>query len=86
MCEQDPSGLGEAHRPRTASAVEDARPHELLEPDDLLADGRLGVAELVGGGVEGAVTRDGVERHEVAKLEAESISQHGFRHYNKQLR
>jgi hypothetical protein len=31
------------------------------------------------------VARDGVERREVAELEAESISQHGFQHYNKQL-
>ena len=76
VCEQDPSGLGEAHRPGTASAVEDARPDDLLEPDDLLAHGRLRIAELVGGGVEGAVPRDGVERHQVAELEPESISQH----------
>ena len=86
MGKQDASGFGQAHRAGAAAAIEHARAHELLEPEDLLADGGLRVAELVGGGIERAMASDGIERHQVAELQPESISQHGFQDYNKQLR
>ena len=35
--------VGERHRPRTAGPLDELRADDLLEPGDLLADGRLRV-------------------------------------------
>ena len=84
--EQDASGFGQPHRPGAAAAIEHARAHQLLEADDLLADGGLRIAQFVGGCIERPMTSDGVEGHQVAELQAKSISRHEFQDYNKQLR
>jgi hypothetical protein len=73
MAEQDAAGLGQDDRARAARALEHARADHPLDHHDLLADGRRRVAELVGGAVERPVTGDGVERGEVAQLEAQLI-------------
>ena len=47
------------------------RADELLEPGDLLADGRLRVAEAFRGPAEGALALDGLQRREMAQLDAQ---------------
>ena len=60
-----------------ARAVEQGAADEPLEGGDLLADGRLGVAEADRGTAERALRRHGVERREVAQFEvAELLHDH----------
>ena len=57
--------------------MEEPLPDDPLELRDLLADGRLGIAELARGAAEGAGARDGFQSREVPQIDAEpSISTH----------
>ena len=53
--------------------LDELLPDHPLELGDLLADGGLRVAELTRSQAERAVPGDGVERHEMAELDAASI-------------
>ena len=57
--------------------LEDRAAHEDLEPRDLLADRRLGVAEDVGCPAEGALLGDRTQGLEVAHLVARRSEEHG---------
>jgi hypothetical protein len=75
--EQKPPGVGEVDRPRPARAVDEALADIAFEPGDLLADRRLGVAELARRAVERPRAPDRLEGGEVAELDAEpSITFH----------
>src|SRR5581483_1916330 len=65
--QQPPPRLGQRHRPRSARALDEALADDPLERRDLLADRRLGVAELLGGTAEGALAGDRLEGGQVAK-------------------
>ena len=54
VAEQEEPGLGRLHAPRAAGAVEEPLPDDPLELRDLLADGRLRIAELARRAAEGA--------------------------------
>ena len=54
VAEQQEPGLGRLHAPRAAGAVEEPLPDDPLELRDLLADGRLRIAELARRAAEGA--------------------------------
>ena len=70
VAEQQPAGVREVDAARPARALDELLADDLLELGDLLADGRLGVAELAGGPAERAMPGNGVERHEVAQFNA----------------
>ena len=71
--EEQLAGLGERDGPRTAGALDERLADDPLERRDLLADGRLRVAEPLRGAAERALARDRVERGEVANLDAEPL-------------
>ena len=71
VAEQELAGLGQRHAPRPARALDELLPDDPLERRDLLADRRLRVAERRGGAAERRLTRDGLQRDQVAKLHAE---------------
>ena len=77
--EQDPAGLGERHRPRPSGPLDEALADDPLERRDLLADGRLGVAELLGGAAEAALARKCLERGQMPQLD----SQPSIRFHNR---
>ena len=52
-----------------AGPLDELLPDDLLELGDLLAHRRLRVTELTGRAAEGAVSRDGVERHQMPQLD-----------------
>jgi hypothetical protein len=70
MAQQQGRRGSEAGRPAAAGAVDQRLADETLERGDLMADRRLGVAELVGGSAEGSGDLDRLERGEVAQLHA----------------
>ena len=70
MPEQPLPGLGRRHRSAPARPLEQLQPGGPLERRDLLADRRLGVAELRTGAAERARLDDGLEGGEVADLDA----------------
>ena len=70
VAEQEPPRVGEVDPPRASGALDELLPDHALELGDLLAHGRLRVAELASRAAERAVPRHGVERHEVAQLDA----------------
>ena len=65
-----PAGVGETGRGPLERSTSRA-PHDPLEQRDLLADRRLRVPEGPRRAAERALARDGVERGEVAHLDAE---------------
>ena len=68
--EQELAGLGQRDLPRPAGPLDELLADDSLERGDLLADGRLGVAERGGSPAERHLTRDGLQRDQVAKLDA----------------
>ena len=73
MTEQQEPGLRRLHAPGAARVVEELLPHDPLELRDLLADGRLGIAELARGAAEGAGACDRLQSSEMAQIDAEPI-------------
>ncbi len=73
MAQEQLAGLGERDGARAARALDQRLPDELLERRDLLAHGRLRIAQPVGGAPEGALACDRVERGEVPHLDAEPL-------------
>ncbi len=77
VAEQEEPGLGRLHAPWPAGTVEEPLPDDPLELRDLLADGRLRIAELARGAAEGAGARDRLQRREMTQIDAQpSISTH----------
>ncbi len=71
------AGLAQRDRPRPAGSLDELHADGALERGDLLRDGRLGVAEALGGTREAARLGDGAKRHQVPDLDpGESISRH----------
>ena len=71
MAEHALAGVGRHDGPPAARALEQAHARRPLERRDLHADGRLRVAELLRRARERSRRRDGLERREVAHLDAE---------------
>ena len=69
VAEDELAERGQLDGSGAARAVEQRAADEALEGGDLLADGRLGVAEADRGPAERALGGDGVEGDEVAELE-----------------
>ena len=77
VAEQQEPGLRRLHAPRAARAVEELLPHDPLELRDLLADGRLRIAELARGAAEGAGACDRFQSGKVTQIDAQPfISTH----------
>ena len=77
MPEQQLAGLGQRHGARAARPLDQLLADGALERGDLLADRRLRVAERLRRAAERAVLGDGLERDEMAQLDAEeTISFH----------
>jgi hypothetical protein len=75
--EEQAAGVGEVDAPRAARTVDELLADDLLELGDLLAHGRLRVAELARRGAEGAKPPDGLQGDEVAQFDASpSITLH----------
>ena len=66
--EHDLAGIGQRERPRSARAVDQALPRQVLECRDLMADRRLHVPEARRSTAERPLTRNRVQRHEVSQL------------------
>ena len=73
VSQEELAGLGHRDRPRAAGALDELLAHDALEGGDLLAHGRLGVAELEGGAAERACPGHRFERREVPHLDAEPV-------------
>ena len=73
VTEQQHSGLGQRDGARTAGPLDERLADDLLERRDLLADGRLRVAEPIGRATERSLPRDRVEGGEVAHLDSEPL-------------
>jgi hypothetical protein len=71
MAEEEGACLGQGDRARSARALDEPLVHGAFERGDLLADRRLGVAELEGGATERPGAGDGFESREMADLDAE---------------
>ncbi len=65
------AGGGQGDAARAAGPVDEPLADDALELRDLLADRRLRVAELAGGGAERAVAGDRLERGEMAQLDSQ---------------
>jgi hypothetical protein len=75
--EEEPAGLGQRHRARAAGALDEAVADRAFERRDLLADGRLGVAERVRRAAERPFLCERLQRGQMAELDAEpTISFH----------
>ena len=75
--QHDLARLGQRNGPRAARALDQLEAHRALERGDLLRDGRLRIAEPFGRARERAFLRDGLQRRQVPRLDAdESISRH----------
>ena len=68
--QEDAAGLGQRDRARASGTLDEAEPDDALERRDLLRDGRLRVAEALGGAPERALVGDRLQRDEVAEVEA----------------
>ena len=66
VAQEELAGRRHRHGPRPAGAREQLLADDLLERRDLLADGRLGVAEPLRGAAEGALLGDCLKGREVA--------------------
>jgi hypothetical protein len=69
VSQEQPAGVGEVDAAWAAGALDELLADDALELGDLLADGRLCVAELAGCTAERAMTCNGVERHQMAQLD-----------------
>ena len=67
--EQTLAGLGERERLRDARAIHELRADDALERGELLADGRLRIAEAARGAMERRLLREGLERSQMANLD-----------------
>jgi hypothetical protein len=65
------AGLGQRDLARAARALDELLAHDPLQGGDLLADRRLCVAERGRGAAERRLTRDCLQRDQVAELDAE---------------
>ena len=75
--EEQPARVGQVDGPRAAGTVDEPLADVALELRDLLADGRLRVAELAGRAAEGPRAADGLEGREMPQFDAEpSITFH----------
>ena len=79
--EQELAGLRQRHGPRAARALDEPLPDEALEGGDLLADGRLRVAEPLRRAAERALVRDGLEGREMPQFDAEPTIRFHDRHH-----
>ena len=70
VAEQDLPGRREPHGAGPAGALEQLRADDAFEGADLLADRRLGVAQLFGGPAERAGVGDGDEGQEVPQFQS----------------
>ena len=70
VAREDEAGLGEGHLCAAGGALEQALSDDLLQGRDLLADGRLGVAEHLGASRERARLGDRRKRGEMPEVEA----------------
>ena len=73
VAQEQLAGLGHRDRARPARALDELLADDALECRDLLADRRLGVAELERGAAERAGAGHRLERREVAHLDAEPV-------------
>ena len=73
VAEQEQTCLRRLHAPRATWTVEEALPDDALELSDLLAHGRLRVAELARRGAERPRPRNRLQRGEMAQLDAQPI-------------
>ena len=73
MGQEHAPGLGQLRGPRAAGPVDQALADEPLEGRELLAHGRLGVAERLCGAAERAVLGDGLECRQMAQLDAQPV-------------
>ena len=71
VAEEQHARLGQRDRPRPAGPFDEPLADDSLERRDLLADGRLRVAEPVRGAAERPLLGDGLQRREVPELDAE---------------
>ena len=69
--EQQLAGGGQGDAAWAAGPVDEPLPDDALELRDLLADRRLRVAELAGGGAERAAAGDRLEGREMAQFDPE---------------
>ena len=77
VAQQEPAGVGQVDRPWAAGPLDEPLAHAPLELGDLLADRRLGVAELAGGAAERPRAADGLQGREMPQFDAEpSITFH----------
>jgi hypothetical protein len=65
MDQEHATRLRQFHRARSGEAVEQAGTGDPLQVGDLLAHGRLGVSELLGGRAERPVSGYGLHRNQV---------------------
>ena len=70
VAEEQTARVGEVDAAWAARPLDELLADDALELGDLLADRRLCVAELARSTAERAVPRDGVERHQMAQLDA----------------
>ena len=70
VTEQDPARLGQRHRARPAGTLDQALADDALEGRDLLADRRLGVAELLGRAAEAALRRNRLEGGQMPQFDS----------------
>ena len=73
VAQKELAGLGQRDGARAAGPLDERLADDLLERRDLLADGRLRVAEPLGGAAERSLARNRAERGEVAQLDPEPL-------------
>src|SRR6476619_5596322 len=73
VAEQEEAGLRGLHAARAAWTVEEPLPDDPLELRDLLADGRLRIAQLARRAAEGAGARDRLQRRQMTQVDAEPL-------------
>ena len=82
VAQHDVAGGGQRDRARAARALHEPHADDPLEQRDLLADGRLRVAEGPGRAAERALAGDGIERREMTHLDAEPTIRISHRQQN----
>src|ERR671936_844488 len=71
VADEGAPGLGQAARPGPAATLDQLLSDRALERRDLLAHGRLGIAERLRGAAERAVLRDRLKRRQMAEFNPE---------------